>query len=285
MRKTLSILVPLIIAIHASAEPSLFAIFGRDDRTDMYEVRNTVANTAMRSVVLLAYKTDVNPAPAGSYLMTGVPYGESEKLCRSERFWDQTAYGFCTGILISANIVLTAGHCVVNEKDCENTRMVFDVKYNGPGDIDEQFSSQRVRDCKKIIKRQNRNGLDYALLELSAKVTDRKPIALSDLTNINRKVFMIGHPMGLPAKYTGPANIFSETKLEWNTDLDTWGGNSGSPVFESSTGALVGILTAGEDGDFEDTKNQCRVSKKCTTKTCFGGIVLKSQSIRQSAGI
>ena len=285
MRKFRLHLLPLFFAWTAAAEPSVFAIFGGDDRKDMYQVDHWVAHQVMSSIVMLAYKTDVNTEGSNGFRLQGVDYGTSENLCRSEPFWSQTAYGFCTGVLIESNVVLTAGHCVVNEKECANTRMVFDVKYDGPGALDELVSLSRVRDCKRIIRRQNRAGLDYALIELSHRITDRKPLPLSDLDGAHRKVFMIGHPMGLPAKFSGPAQIYAESKLVWNTELDAFGGNSGSPVFESASGALVGILTAGEEGDFEQSGKSCRVSKKCTPKTCFGGIVLKSQAIRQSAGI
>ena len=45
-------------------------------------------------------------------------------------------------------------------------------------------------------------------------------------------------------------------------NLDTYGGNSGSPVFNSSTHELEGILVRGET-DFIVTENGCRKSNVC----------------------
>ena len=55
------------------------------------------------------------------------------------------------------------------------------------------------------------------------------------------------------------------------TDLDSFGGNSGSPVYHDKTGDLVGILNRGEL-DFE-RKGDCYVSKKCKGGECNGEAV------------
>jgi V8-like Glu-specific endopeptidase len=185
---------------------------------------------------------------------------------------------------VAPNVVLTAGHCIINQRDCNDTRFVFDAYYQKPGKFQYSVPASRVRECKRIIKRYNkRSGLDFALLELDRPMRGRSPVPLSVRTTVTSQVFMIGHPLGLPAKYSGPARIFKETELEWLTDLDSSAGNSGSPVFDMFTGNLVGILTAGEDEDFDSTPNVCHTSKYCTTDTCNGEVVLKAQAIRSAA--
>ena len=71
---------------------------------------------------------------------------------------------------------------------------------------------------------------------------------------------MIGHPSGLPRKYAGDATVTQvlspgTDELRYVTDLDAFGGNSGSGVFTSGTtttsstcypaGVMVGILVKG----------------------------------------
>lgn len=267
------------------AQSEISSIYGQDDRKDLYQVDSPTVLKAAKSVVLLAEKSSIIPHGKGEFIMDGEVYGESLGLCRSERFWYQPRIGFCTGVLVRENVVLTAGHCIVSQRDCDSTRFVFDVALTGEDEIDMSVSAAQVRNCSRIIKRQNRNsGLDYALIELDRPVRDRHPIHLSTNVTTQSKVFMVGHPLGLPAKYSGLARIVRETDLEWITDLDSSAGNSGSPVFESQTGALIGILTAGEDGDFDRDARSCKISKSCSTKTCFGEVVLKAQAIRQNSG-
>jgi len=57
--------------------------------------------------------------------------------------------------------------------------------------------------------------------------------------------------------------------LSWFTaDLDTYGGNSGSPVFNARTHEVDGILVRGEM-DFE-FHSGCQKSKRCGKNDCRG---------------
>lgn len=51
-------------------------------------------------------------------------------------------------------------------------------------------------------------------------------------------------------------------------NLDIYGGNSGSPIFNSETHEVEGILVRGET-DFEASGN-CNVSLICPTTSCRG---------------
>ncbi len=63
-------------------------------------------------------------------------------------------------------------------------------------------------------------------------------------------------------------------------NLDTYGGNSGSAVFNAKTGVIEGILMRGEN-DYV-YKNGCRVSNVCASDACRGEDVTKLSSITSS---
>ena len=79
---------------------------------------------------------------------------------------------------------------------------------------------------------------------------------------------VMGFPEGLPLKIAGGANIRSVTSTYFTANTDTYDGNSGSPIFNVSTGIVEGILVRG-DYDF-DTMNGCYVSHECPDDGCRG---------------
>jgi V8-like Glu-specific endopeptidase len=82
--------------------------------------------------------------------------------------------------------------------------------------------------------------------------------------------------MGVPAKI-GDGFVRDADEDYVETNLDTYAGNSGSPVFSLKNGLIVGILVAGED-DF--VKNgSCNISKKCRPNECKGENVVRITSI------
>jgi hypothetical protein len=59
-------------------------------------------------------------------------------------------------------------------------------------------------------------------------------------------VHIIGHPSGIPAKYAPGATVRDNTPTTFfRANLDAFGGNSGSPVFDSATHEVEGLLVRG----------------------------------------
>ncbi|MDD5320391.1 MAG: hemopexin repeat-containing protein [Methylococcales bacterium] len=78
---------------------------------------------------------------------------------------------------------------------------------------------------------------------------------------------MIVHPVGLPTKFGGGATVRDNSPSAFFlANLDTYGGNSGSPVFNSSTHEVEGILVRGET-DFVQ-QDGCNVSLACPNTGC-----------------
>ena len=72
---------------------------------------------------------------------------------------------------------------------------------------------------------------------------------------LGERLTVVGHPAGLPVTISGGAAVQRHRPTFFSADLDTYQGNSGSPVFNSDrlrSGDLFveGILVRGES-DFE----------------------------------
>ena len=88
---------------------------------------------------------------------------------------------------------------------------------------------------------------------------------------------VIGYPSGLPLKVASGGRVRTVKSEYYVTNLDTYGGNSGSAVFNSTSGEVEGILVRGEN-DFV-SQNGCVVSNRCTFEGCRGEDVTKISEV------
>ena len=138
-----------------------------------------------------------------------------------------------------------------------------------------------VYGCKELIGREQvGDGADWALVRLDRKVVGHAPLKL-DLSGSIEKgapVVVIGHPAGLPTKIAGGAAVRDASNPGFFVaNLDTYGGNSGSAVFNELSGLVVGILVRGEE-DYV-MKGDCRVSNVCANDACRGEDVTKIANV------
>lgn len=240
-------------------------IYGTDDRLDYYQSAPAMRKLA-DSVVSLWRGSDVTTAAGGSYKLATANYGSSMGLCAGELFREQPIGAFCSGSLVAENLVMTAGHCIKDESDCADTKFVFGFGLKASGAELSSAKASDVYSCKKIVKRYLEEdygvlGPDYALVELDRPAVGRAPLAVSREGGLKKgdAIFVIGHPSGLPVKVAGGATVRDPSPAGYFVaNLDTYGGNSGSAVFNGRTGLIEGILVRGEN-DFV-FKDDCRVS-------------------------
>jgi V8-like Glu-specific endopeptidase len=206
-------------------------------------------------------------------------------LCMEERYAEQFHLGDCSGFLIAKNKLLTAGHCMFSENDCKDNSWVFSFN-----ETSENFDTNSIYHCKKIIaqsfKYEANKISDYAIIELDRE-TDREPLKYrkSGHPFPGTKLLIIGHPLGLPKKIADNAQIkylnseerqhpFKSIILRKSyfiANLDSYAGNSGSPVFNLKTKEVEGILVQGaDDFSFNETKS-CLESNRLSnsSKTSF----------------
>ena len=246
------------------------SIYGDDDRKDYFQMPGDMQALA-NSVVSMWKSASVTTEASGVKLQT-MNFGDRLNLCPDEKFREQPIGAFCSGSLVGEDLVLTAGHCIRTEAQCLDTKFVFGYGVMRAGaEAVTTVPAGNVYGCGKIVKRflggepgspfpaGQRLGADYALVQLDRKVTGRKPLAVNKGAALKKGdgIFVIGHPVGLPVKLAGSAKVRDFSKVGYFVaDLDTFGGNSGSPVFNTRTKKIEGILVRGDE-DFLDSPAGC----------------------------
>lgn len=248
-------------------------IYGNDDRQDVAAVFDNLLVDKARSTAGMFSSTALSLQSNGYYKVIGKTLVE-RGWCASERFSNQITAPTCTGFLIAPDVLATAGHCISKSSDCKNYSWAFDYKLASVTDTTAVIPKSSVYRCKAIIATVNSSTTkdDYAIIRLDRVVTDRSPLNIRQSGKIadDASLVLIGHPKGLPMKIAGGAKVRSNTPTKYFVaNLDSYGGNSGSPVVNAATGEVEGILVRGET-DSVTTSSGCSVSNVCPDTGCGG---------------
>ena len=267
-------------AVTAAPEPEV--IYGEDGRLDLYQIENPRLMQLADSTVALFEAANVEPDPSGQKaLLKTSHYGQSMNLCLKEPFYDQPMGAFCSGSLVGPDLVMTAGHCVRSQEACAGAKFVFGFGVSKAGIYPAAVPAEEVYGCAQLVARQEEySGADWALVRLGRKVVGHEPLKYNtkDTLKNGDELVVIGHPAGLPTKIAGGSTVRDASPNGYYVaNLDTYGGNSGSAVFNAKTGVIEGILVRGEN-DYV-YKNGCRVSNVCASDGCRGEDVTKLSSI------
>lgn len=272
-----TLLALFILTSTAYAAPRV--IYGDDNRIDVEHIINPQIKLLSNSIAGRVSNANI--------LIHGdtFNYGHTPKLsdpwtenvCSDEKFANQKSLPDCTGFLVGPDLLATAAHCVMNTDEIiknEETRLctkyvwVFDYKTKGGKVKTRGLSVNKIYKCKEVIVADYRGMNDYALVRLDREVEGRLPLKIRRVGQVkkNMRLFTVGHPSGLPLKYTDKGSVVSNDEKEFFTvSLDTFHGNSGSPVFNSETLEVEGILVRGRtdyvDGEFEG--KYCQRVNRC----------------------
>lgn len=257
-------------------------IYGDDNRYDLFELddRQEKYKKWARSTALITDLSKVSKIKDSShYLLQTEPYHQAQNLCSDEPFAEQPVGGWCTGFLVDDKTMVTAGHCISDQSDCDDMAIIFDYSYRTGQERLESINKHDLYRCKKIIHRKvsGKRGIDFAIIKLDRQAKGREPLQIrtSGTLKKNSSLTVLGHPSGLPLKVASGAKIRDNSHSEYYiTNSDTFGGNSGSPVF-GPTGIVEGVLVRGED-DFVHN-GECYRAKHCEKDDCRGEDVVKSQ--------
>ncbi|MBL7665353.1 MAG: trypsin-like peptidase domain-containing protein [Bacteriovoracaceae bacterium] len=258
-------------------------IYGADNRVDAMNSYDNAQRYLARSTVAMIPANAISRHNANS--LYGVIKGVSlrdrlgidpmtgqkvTQLCKDERFGMQPTAANCSGFMISDDMIATAGHCMQSMEMCRDNYWVFDYFAKGEFDTEVIVPASSVYRCARVIKQafDGETLNDYAIIQLDRKVTDRPPLKLRASGSImyQENVFVIGYPTGLPGKVADTAwvtNNYGGKGKYFATNLDTFGGNSGSAVFNARTYEVEGILVRGDTDYFFDQSAQCIRPYQC----------------------
>ncbi len=244
-------------------------IAGEDDRRDYHTLEIGVPEDELKkqltdATVILTNKNNLIEQEDGSYKLN-VRKFERQGLpaCSGERFGNQHTGGWCSGFMVGPDIIVTAGHCGETEVEIRDTAYVFGFYVNSPDDLGTtEFSADQVYFGKELLAHDLSPTGDYAVIRVDRVITapSAAPLKVRDSGSIatNGPIGVIGYPSGLPVKIAfGDQTVVRREEDPWlYANLDTYGGNSGSAVFNPE-GLVEGILVRGARDYDMDFVNQC----------------------------
>ncbi len=294
---TLLTLTALLVSTVSFADSdSIRVIYGKDNRRDVYNVYDNQLRSFAKATAGMVENYALQSNYNSTYRMSNTDsLADSHNLCSTEKFASQPTLARCTGFLIDDDVLVTAGHCYEGNQwgpsACASFSWVFDLKMENSTRINtKKIPSNNIYRCKKVIKmakdepteisRNNYNfGKDYAIIKLDRPVRGRRPLDIrrSGKIHSNADLVVIGHPSGLPTKIADGAWVQVNNKSDYFTaNMDSFHGNSGSPVINAKTGLVEGILVRGK-ADYvpsdSNNPNSCMVVNTCANSrgNCTAG--------------
>ena len=259
-------------------------IYGEDGRREIYEVEKASIREIADSTVALIPKSSLQARAGGTFEVRSGSFQQEMGVCSSEPYAAQPAAANCSGSLVGADLIATAGHCM-SKSDCGRYSFVFGYRMNNASEANISLPASEVYNCKEVVAREYTSNQDYALIRLDRAVIGHRVLQISSQpVTPGDEVYVVGHPSGLPTKVTLGGTVRSQEKGYFVTNLDTYGGNSGSAVFSAATDEVVGILVRGET-DFKYTRENgksCQISNRCTEDGCRGEDVTDISYISQA---
>jgi V8-like Glu-specific endopeptidase len=231
-------------------------IYGTDDRIDVYQDTNLEHQRFAASACGLFDSTAVTSNGDGSYSIKTEYYNYNGlPACANEPFANQRTAPWCSGFLVGPDLIATAGHCMESSSELATTKIVFGFRMQSADQETLRVDASQVYTPVELVAQQLDGGSpwrDYAVVRLDRAVTSygAAPMNLrrAGTVTVNAPIGVIGHPWGLPQKIAFGSNTKVYKASDTNffvTNLDTFGGNSGSPVWNATTSVLEGILVRG----------------------------------------
>ena len=272
-------------------------VYGKDGRREVFEVHEPILTTVARqSVVALIPWSALADVTTDPHLDDAVESLEDAfDLCKSQRFRKQPTAAECSGTVIDAGewdeitgavlrpaLVVTAGHCVANQAECQSYAYAFDYFYEDEDEL-AVISPDAIYHCQDLVVREMDMNRDFAVLSLDRPLGIGRAAARMDRDDQARRpgdeIVVIGFPSGLPAKIDTTGEVmhaFAFDRSFFHATPDTFGGNSGSGIFDDD-GLLIGVMIEGAE-DYrpkdEDDDDSCQVVNELDADDANDGEVI-----------
>ncbi|CAN5478530.1 hypothetical protein BH09SUM1_BH09SUM1_10110 [soil metagenome] len=254
-------------------------IYGNDDRVEPFTQSDPRILRVVRATAALATKSSVTSNGSGGYNLTiagTYTTAGGGTLCSDEPFRGQYQLGNCTGFLVGDDLLLTAGHCIENSTDCSTGAYVFDFQMqNASTQPATTVTADKVYFCTGIVSQALAGDSDYALVRLDRKVTDRTPLDIrrTGAAAVGSGLVLVGHPDVIPTKVAGGAVVKANSSglHYFQANTDSYGGNSGSPVVNTTDYSVEGILVRGATDFRTRSGSNCVESNRVPDTGATGG--------------
>jgi V8-like Glu-specific endopeptidase len=219
----------------------------------------------------------VNIETLGEY----VKETETWDACPNMKFKNEPKPFHCSAFLVDPQHVMTAGHCVHNQKsNVKKDNKYLYVKnlplkdefelsiYFSRGERPKNLDHVRSEDLYKgqlLVEGVYTQTFDMAIVKLDRPVTDIRPLEVQKdfVAKVNIPTRIIGHPLGLPLMHEASGHIIypNWTPYTFSSNNSIFQGNSGSPMLDNRNAKVIGILTSGRSINqrsyFQMNKSHC----------------------------
>ncbi|MGD2091292.1 MAG: serine protease [Candidatus Aminicenantes bacterium] len=233
-------------------------IWYEDNRMDYFQIMDNDVKRNADCVAVICNKNNLMAEKKGGSTLKVKNFGKTFNLYKSEPFSDQPTLAgrMGAGFLLKEDVIVTAGH-LIDESNLEDTRFVFGYKMLNSSTAVTQISDENIYRGVEVLQRvynPGTIGADWALAKLDRKVVGHPLARFSEVdVSLEQPVYIIGHPCGLPLKYASGAKVRKIYDTHFSAHLSVYFGNSGSPVFNTETHEVVGIVVRGDTRDFRWT--------------------------------
>jgi V8-like Glu-specific endopeptidase len=264
-------------------------IYPHDLRKDYYEFQDNADYLKDAQSVAALIKPEHYHLTADGVKLVYKSIGESETLCSDQIFFSQPEAAYCSGFVVGPDLLATAGHCVTS--NWKSVRVVFGYRMirDTSGIHLGSIRSQDVYSIKEVVAQHvDGDGEDYAILRTDKPINAEHPPLprrVQGEIEIHEGVYTLGYPTGLPLKVADQASVRSVSpKGFFRADLDTFGGNSGSPVLNASTHIVEGILVRGSNDYRYVNEDKCYRALNCpTVNGCEGEDVTAVSALNEAS--
>lgn len=250
----------------------------------------TQINDSNSAVALMLPVLHILPNNDGTFRLESFQMENTWNICQSEPLAKAPPLPTaCSGFLIAPDILVTAGHCMVNfgevrdskNPQCEAFSFVFGYRYEDSTQKKlAPIKGEQIVNCKKVIyaahtteidKKTGRPifGKDIAYVQLDRKMPF-KPFSVVK-KSITQKEFtpaavtMNGHPFGMPM-IESKGTVLEHNGSYLRAAISSFTGDSGAMV-KNKSDEVIGLLVRGYPDEFvEEKSHQCSLHNRCDAK-------------------